>query len=221
MFVLWERGGGGGFPTRRPPAAPDPRAQRIERLDGQRIDAERISHVIGNGDIVIVEFSDFECPFCGQYARETLPTVKRDLVESGMVRYVVLHYPLETIHPHALKASEAVECADRQGHFWEMRERLFSNQAALAPVELIRHAEALGLDSKRFDQCVNGGEAVQRVRADVAEGRRLGVLGTPSFFIGTIRADGGIDLVKRMQGAVPADLLASEVREARALPIKH
>ena len=56
--------------------------------------------MIGNGDIVIVEFSDFECPFCGQYARETLPTVKRDLVESGMVRYVVLHYPLETIHPH-------------------------------------------------------------------------------------------------------------------------
>jgi protein-disulfide isomerase len=194
----------------RPRAAPGSR-QQVEQVQGLQIDGGKIIHVSGKGPIAIVEFSDFQCPFCGTYARETLPAIKRDLVDSGAVRYVALHFPLEQIHPLAMEAAEAAECAGKQDHFWEMHERLFVDAKALAPAQLVQHAQAIGLDQALFKQCIEEDQTLEKVRADQAEGRRLGLTGTPSFFIGTMRADGGISLVRRIRGAAPVEVFAEEI----------
>ena len=153
----------------------------VEDVDGLRIDAAKIRHVSGIGSIAVVEFSDFQCPFCGTYVRETFPAIKRDLIDAGHVRNVVMNFPLETIHPLAMEASEAAECAAQQGRFWEMHERLFLNIKTLDRVELVHRAQALGLDEASFARCLEEDQTVLTVRADQAEGRRLGVSGTPAL----------------------------------------
>ena len=195
---------------RNAPAQAGP-PQQITPVKGLHLDAGKITNVSGTGRIAIVEFSDFQCPFCASHARDTLPTIRRDLVESGNVQYVALHYPIEEIHPFALQASEASECAGNQGRFWEMHERLFNESSAMTKADFVRHAEALSLDSGRFVQCLDSHETLDKIRADQAEGRRLGVRGTPAFFIGTVRGDGGIDLVTRISGAAPAKVFAEQI----------
>jgi protein-disulfide isomerase len=198
------------------PAASAP-SYRLEDVKGLQIDAAHITNTSGNGRIAIVEFSDFQCPFCGKHARETLPTIKRRLVKSGTIRYVALHYPLEATHPLALRASEAAECAGRQGHFWEMHERLFADaKAALANVDLLRHARLSRLNRARFEECLERDETLGKVHGDQAEGRRLRVTGTPTFFIGTVRSDGGIDLVTRIRGAAPVEIFSRQVAELQS-----
>ena len=182
----------------------------VEDVSGLWIDAAKITNVQGEGRAVIVEFSDFQCPFCGRHARDTFPAIERDIIKAGRARYIAFHFPLDGIHPLALKAGEAAECAARQGRFWEMHERLFADTNALAPTELVRHADAIGLDKERFEACL-AGEALEKVRADQAEGRRLGVMGTPSFFLGTMRGDGGVDLVRRIGGIATIETFEEEI----------
>lgn len=136
-------------------------------------------HVKGSGDIEMVEFSDFQCPSCGRAE----PTVQQVLAEyDGKVKLVYRHYPLPS-HPYAQKSAEASECAADQGKFWEYHDKLFANQNSLQVPNLKRFAADMGLDSKRFDACLDSGAMASRVSFDEGEGRNLGVSGTPSFFI--------------------------------------
>ena len=154
--------------------------------------------------LVLVEFSDFQCPFCGRYTRDTLPQVEREYVDTGKVRYVFRHYPLERIHPLALRAAEAGDCAHQQGKFWPMHTRLFGNQQALAEPDLTRSAEALGLNMSSFQQCMaSQSTSPVRVRQDQTEGSRASITGTPTFFIGTITPAGKVHVLKRLVGARP------------------
>jgi protein-disulfide isomerase len=153
--------------------------------------------------VVMVEFSDFECPFCARYARETYPEIQREYVEAGKLRYVFGHYPLERLHPSAQKASEAAACAETQGRFWEMHDRLFANPTALAPAALLEHGAAIGLDAARLRSCLEGGEMVAKVRVDLEAGSRAGITGTPAFFLGFPAASGKIRVVQRIAGARP------------------
>jgi protein-disulfide isomerase len=154
--------------------------------------------------LVVVEFSDFQCPFCGRYTRDTLPQVERDYVETGKIRYVFRHLPLERLHPLALRAAEAGDCAHQQGRFWPMHSRLFGNQMGLGEADLTRSAEALGLDMPVFQRCmVTQSASPARVRQDQAEGLRAGISGTPTFFIGTMTGNGKVHVLKRMVGAQP------------------
>lgn len=182
----------------------------VTQVEGLRIDAARARNAIGSGQIAIVEFSDFQCPFCSKHARETFPILMREFIESGMVRYVALHYPLQAVHPLALQASEAAECAARQGRFWDMHQRLFAD-SRLSDADLLHHAEALGLDRTRFVQCLEREESLENVLVDQAEGERLGVKGTPAFFVGRVRNDGGIDLLIRIAGAAPPEVFAQQI----------
>jgi protein-disulfide isomerase len=116
-----------------------------------------------------------------------------------------MHYPLEQIHPLALAASEAAECAARQGRFWEMHGRLFDGPNALAASSLVQHAQALGINQTEFTECLTRHVTLERIHADQTEGQRLGVRATPSFFIGIVRSDGGIDLARRIRGALTAE----------------
>ncbi len=113
----------------------------------------------------------------------------RDYIQTGKLKYVLRDLPLEAIHPFAMKAAEATHCAGEQGKYWEMHDRLFANQRALARPELSKHAEALGLDVAAFDQCMDSGKSAARIRKDVAEAQSLQVNGTPTFFLGLTDAN--------------------------------
>jgi len=154
--------------------------------------------------LVVLEFSDFQCPFCGRYTRETLPQIERDYVDTGKVKYAFRNFPLERIHPLALRAAEAADCARAQGKFWEMHTRLFANQQALAEPELTRSAQAVGVNVGTFNQCV-ASQLVSpaRIRQDQAEGSRAGITGTPAFFLGTMTNDGKLHPLRRLVGAQP------------------
>lgn len=197
-----------------PEAPPPPNTPRpkVESVSGVRIEAAQATNRTGKGAVAIVEFSDYECPFCAQHARDAYPSIRRDLLEPGLATYATLAFPLERIHPQARKASEAAECAARQGRYWEMHERLFASPAALAAEGLSESAKAVGLDSDRFQSCL-AGEASDKVASDMAVGRQLGVNATPTFFVGVIRPDGSIDLMKRLNGVVTVDDFQDAIAE--------
>ena len=105
--------------------------------------------------------------------------------------YVFRHFPLEKLHPNAVKAAEAAECARDQGKFWEMHDWLFAHQKTLTESDLSGHAVAVGLDASRFKTCLSTGTKSSRVKEDAAEGERLEAPATPSFFIGAVTARTG------------------------------
>ena len=146
-----------------------------------------VDHVLGaaHGPATIVEYGDFECPICKQSA----PGLK-GLLERfpGRIRFVWRHFPLEELHPHALAAAEAAECAAAQGKFWEMHDLLFENQAHLKPKHLHEYAERLELDLSRFAAEMDEHVYLQRVREHIESGRRSHVRSTPGLFLnGTIQ----------------------------------
>lgn len=151
--------------------------------------------------LTLVEFSDFECPFCGRYSRDTYSQIQREYVDTGKVRYVFRHLPLENLHPQAFGAAVAGECARVQGKFWEMHDRLFSNQRALAPPGLLKSAEAVGLDATAFQQCLASDVPKKKVRQDIADAEALGSNATPAFFFGVEEKDGKVRVLQKIVGA--------------------
>ncbi len=130
--------------------------------------------------VTIVEFSDFECPYCARLL-PTLEQVKRQY--AGKVRVVYRHYPLTGIHPNAWKAAEAVLCADEQGRFWELHDLMFAEQGALTVGDLRAKAARLELDAEAFIRCLDSGRHYDAVLADVRAGDAAGVSGTPAMFV--------------------------------------
>jgi len=129
--------------------------------------------------IEIIEFSDFQCPFC----LRAYPTVNQVLTTYGdKIRFVYRHYPLPS-HPNARPAAEASECAAEQGKFWLYYEKLFADQTKLTDPGLKQSAAAVGLDTNRFNACVDSRKYKDRVETDIKEGNDVGVSGTPAFFI--------------------------------------
>ena len=146
--------------------------------------------------VTIVEFSDFECPYCGQ-AHDTVEQVMNTY--AGKVRLVYRQFPL-SFHPHAAKAAEAALCAADQGKFWEYHDVLFKNQKKLEPVDLKAHASEVGMDAQKFGQCLDSGDKKKAVDADQQAGLAAGVGGTPAFFINGIFLNGAqpIDEFKKV-----------------------
>jgi len=146
--------------------------------------------------VTIVEFSDFECPYCGA-AHDTVEQVMNTY--AGKVRLVYRQFPL-SIHPHAEKAAEASLCAADQGKFWEYHEVLFKNQKKLDLPDLKAHAGEVGLDTQKFSQCLDSGDKMKAVDADQQAGLAVGVGGTPAFFINGIFLNGAqpIDEFKKV-----------------------
>jgi protein-disulfide isomerase len=133
--------------------------------------------------ITIVEFSDYQCPFCGQFFAQSFPGIYEHYIETGKVRYVLRDFPLQS-HPYAFKAAEAAHCAGDQGRYWRMHDRLFANQQALTPADLTQHARAVGIKLGAFERCLRSGKHAGVVRTSLAGGERLGVTATPTFVIG-------------------------------------
>ena len=155
-----------------------------------------------DAQVVIVEYSDYQCPFCQRFVAATFPELKRDYIDTGKVRYVLRDFPLDSIHPDARRAAEAAHCAGDQGRHWEMRDALFRDIRQLQVEHLTQRARALGLDEARFTACLANGHHAARVNDGVVSGRALGVTATPSFFIGRPSPDGTVEATL-LRGAQP------------------
>lgn len=140
--------------------------------------------------VTIVEFSEFQCPYCSLYVRETFPKIDETYVRTGKVKYVFRDFPLTSIHPNAQKAAEAAGCAAQQGKFWEYHDILFTHQDALGVPSLKQYAADLGLDTAQFDACLDSGAMADEVAKDMADGQQYGVTGTPAFFVNGIKLTG-------------------------------
>ncbi|MGE0392599.1 MAG: DsbA family protein [Vicinamibacterales bacterium] len=180
-----------------------------------------LAHAAGKGPttakVAIVEFSDFECPFCGRYTRETLARILDEYVTPGRIRYVFRHFPLERIHPRAFKAALSAECARQQGKFWDMHDRLFANQRSFGDLQLLAHAGAVGMDQAAFKRCVMAPGTTARVRQDLRDGVRAGVTGTPTFLIGFVQQDGRLKIENKVSGAEPYASLKAVIDGVLAL----
>lgn len=135
--------------------------------------------------VTVIEFTDYECPFCGRHYTDTLAQIKENYVDTGKVKYVVRDYPL-SFHPSAQKAAEASECAGEQNKFWEMHDKLFETQGAWganAVTSFKSYAAELGLNASTFDACLDNGDMAAEVNADLADGSAAGISGTPGFWI--------------------------------------
>ena len=142
--------------------------------------------------LVIVEFSDYECPFCGRFFRETLPQIKKEYVTTGKVKYVYKDFPLD-FHKKAPKAAEAAHCAGEKGKFWEMHDLIFENQRQMDIPSLINRADKLGLNLDDFKKCIDDGRYAEGILKDIEAGQKTGLRGTPTFIIGKKNNNGEVD----------------------------
>jgi len=167
-------------------------------------------HIRGPEDapVTLVEYGDFECPYCGRAE----PILRELLSERGAeIRFVFRHLPLSDVHDHAQLAAEAAEAAGAQGRFWEMHDLLFDHQEALTARDLLGYANELGLDMDRFHDDLKRHEYGPRVARDVESAELSGVAGTPTFFINGQRHHGAYDIqtLKKAVGAARARLLVA------------
>jgi protein-disulfide isomerase len=167
-----------------------------------------LSDAFSRGDthaqLTLIEFTDYQCPFCAKHVRETLPKLEKEYIETGKLRYVTRDFPLENIHKIARKAAEAFWCASEQGKGEEMHDRLFANQQQLQSEALGGHAQTIGLDVLTFQACLDSGKYTAKIDASLKEGQNAGVTGTPAFFLGYTQADGAeVKAVKFLSGALP------------------
>ena len=140
--------------------------------------------ILGEEDapVTIVEFSDFQCPYCARFFEQTFPQLKENYIKTGKVKLAFRHLPL-SFHQYAQKTAEASECANEQGKFWEYHDTVFSNQDQLSDTILSIWAGEIGLDVKKFDDCLESGKYKEKVQADSNDAGSYGVSGTPSFFV--------------------------------------
>lgn len=164
--------------------------------------------------VTIVEFSDYQCPFCARYSHDTFPQIERDYIQTGRVKYVFQDYPIEAAHPQAFKAHEAVHCAAEHGKRREMHDKVFSNQRALSISDLSAHAQAIGVDKGWFDKCLASASHSARVRGAINAGHAVGVRGTPTFFVGLTEPNSAkLKAMRRIVGAQPYNAFKAAIDE--------
>ena len=192
-------------------------AQRVtnkpqwETITGLATSVGVTEHSQGVASLVVIEYSDFECPFCGMYARGTYNDIVTTFVRTNRVQYVFRHFPIERAHPFAVTAAAAAECAGKQGRFWQMHDALFANQAGLARPDLVKHGRELGLDLGTLNECIeSAGPTI--VRGHQSEALRLGVNSTPTFLVGRRAQQGSeVSLQRRLRGLLPREDIEAEL----------
>jgi protein-disulfide isomerase len=152
--------------------------------------------------VVLIIFSDYECPFCAAFARETLPKIDAEFVASGKVSVVFRQFPLERIHKEAVNIAKVSVCAGRAGRFWEMHDLLFMARPVGNLNTFLSDAGQVGIEPKVLRSCIADYATEAIVKADVEEGRRLGLTGTPAFLAG-IRDGAAVLVTKKLAGARP------------------
>jgi protein-disulfide isomerase len=169
----------------------------------------------------IMEYSDFECPFCGTFARDIFPQVRETIIKPGKALFAFRHLPLRAQHADAFRASEESECARRQSKFWEAHDLLFRNQRMLHDLDPSTAARDLGLDDAQFRACMSSGATAAAVQRDVDTARSLSVSGTPAFFVGTLTGQYMFIPKIRLVGIQSAQQLDAAVNDVLAATGPH
>lgn len=143
-----------------------------------------------NAPVTMVEFSDYDCPFCTRFYSETLPEIKEKYIETGKVKFVYRDFPLEKLHPNAWTIAMATECAGEQGMFFEMHNLVFDTPGTKDADTLKSMASELGLDTASFNSCLDNEETRAEVEKDMQDGMDNGVQGTPAFFVNDVFVSG-------------------------------
>jgi protein-disulfide isomerase len=203
-------GGGGGGSVAvvqgTPTVEPTPRPVTIDVDDNP-------AKGPADAKVTIVEFSDFQCPYCGRFVAETLPQILANYGDK--IRFVFMNLPLTSIHENAEKAAEAGECANEQGAFWQFHDIMFGHQDALTVDDLKGYAAQLGLDTAKFNDCLDSGKMVDAVQADLQAGQTAATdagltrFGTPAFFINGINLSGA-QPYEVFKAAIDAALAAAQ-----------
>ena len=154
--------------------------------------------------LVLMVFSDYECPACRRFARETMPVLFSKYVNTGRLLLALRHLPLQQIHPTAFNAAEAAECAGRQGRFWEMHDAIFGRSGPFDDEVVFGLAGQLGLRTEEFARCMQG-EVAAKIHADLEVAASLRINGTPAFLLFQKQEDGGLRPLRRFSGALPPE----------------
>ena len=161
-----------------------------------------------NAPITILEFSDFQCPFCARFHVQTFPLLFEEYIDTGKVNLVYRDFPIQSIHPNALPAAVSAECANEQGKYWEYHDMLFEKQSVWSRLNsdaaistFSQFATEVGLEQQQFDSCLGSGKYLEEVQHDMRDAREYDITGTPGFFIGNEE----IGFVK-INGAQPFDI---------------
>jgi protein-disulfide isomerase len=158
--------------------------------------------------VMLVEVSDYQCPFCRRHTLTTQPQIDSTYINTGKVRYVFIDYPIDELHPEAYRAHQAANCAGEQGKYWEMHAALFANppprEATQVVAQLMTNAQTVGVDAAKFRACLDGGKYTNPVKESVARMQNLGVDSTPTFFVGLTPPPGQpMKVLKVVKGAMP------------------
>lgn len=163
-------------PSAPVPSAEEPNLDNSELVDDDAVKGDK------NAPVTIVEFSDYECPFCERFYTQTLPQIEENYIKTGKVKLIYRDFPLG-FHAQAQKAAEAAECAGEQDKYYEMHNLLFEKGVAGGVSSFKEYAKELKLDATKFDECLDSGKMSSEVQKDAADGGKYGVQGTPAFFI--------------------------------------
>jgi protein-disulfide isomerase len=172
------------------------------------------AYSIGSKDapLTLVEFTDFQCPFCQRFHLSTFPELKKNYIDTGKLRFVSRDLPLD-FHPNAMQAANAGRCAGEQGRFWEMRDGMNSNPGKLDINSLLSYAQELQLDGMAFRGCVESQRYKDAILKDILLAQKIGVNGTPSFVLGRSAPD-GVD-GELIVGAMPYSFFDQKLKELR------
>ncbi len=157
-----------------------------------------------NAPVTIIEWSDFQCPFCGRFFTQTFTQIDQEYIKAGKVKFVYRDFPL-SFHENAQKAAEAGECAHEQGKFWQLHDKIFQDQNAITVNDLKKDAADLGLDTAKFNACLDSGKYAAEIQKDIDDGKKAGVTGTPAFVING-RFIGGAQPYSAFKQAIDAAL---------------
>lgn len=154
--------------------------------------------------LVLIEFSDYECPFCIRHTRETMPQIHANYIASGRIGYAFRDFPIDQLHPAAIRAHEAGRCSADQNKFWEMHKRLFSPAGTHSPEQLSALAQEVGLNVPDFQSCLASGRHTPGIRKTIETAESLGADGTPAFYLGVRNPDTGeVKIIDNLRGAQP------------------
>lgn len=183
-----------------PPAQPTQPQSYQGTIDDDPIKGDK------NAKVVIIEWSDFQCPYCKRFFTDTESQIMKEYVDTGKVRFVYRDYPL-SFHQNAQVSAEASECADEQGKYWEFHDVLFTKGSGdgtgLDAASLKQYAADLKLDTSKFNTCLDSKKFASEVQKDMSEGSTAGITGTPGFVVGIIQSDGKTVVGEKVSGAQP------------------
>lgn len=180
---------------------PEPSEQRVKDFKVLEDD----DAVLGEkkAKVTIVEFSDYECPFCGRFHQQTFPQINENYIKTGKAKLIYRDFPL-SFHAQAQKAAEAAECAGEQNKYYDMHEKLFTDGVQGGPASFKKFATDIGLNTDKFNDCLDSGKMADEIQKDVSDGAQYGISGTPGFFVNG----------QLISGAQPYPVFAQAIEQA-------